>query len=816
MAKTFSFDDWDYLSDEAGLIPVQEGGAGVRRQPGPTVVPIPGNAPPRQAAPRQVAPPVQAQPAPAPAPQQATPAPKLDEFDYFGEATKPVEQPKAPAAPPSPYAEKDADTWLGRRWQDIKGKQDPRYKDLPALVDTGEVPLETDAQAKLAMPGDDAYGDILKKSLGGRFKGIEKDANGYAIVNYLDEKGRPQKAYVNKPGLDWQDIDRGISGAMPFVAGGGLVGKLLGKAAAPLIVRAPVQALTAGAVSGAQDVSASGMGSEQGFDAPKAIGAMAGGVLGEVAAPAIGAVWRKLVTEPSLFNRSTGQLTEKGMEAARAAGLDPTDIPESVAREFAKRFARTGQEADAAMGAQMDDLGLRSTVGQRSKDVSQLSREQAMRDGAWGQEAADRIKAFDKGQWDDMTGLTLGTTSNGKPGMAPQLAPKRIAGEKSPDYTPNQVGIGIAERLNTAREAARATERQAWEGLGNIEATEPAIAALPDYVNKALGGFKINERTTPVASQMAQDVQSFINGKAPKQVAEFLRNDPVTNVNEFRKMIGSQMADMERGADKTAAGKIYDGVNTWIRDMAEQNLLTNPNDAAQMTIARGVSRQLHEVFDVPGSTAGAKIMKDILDKTDSPEGIVKALFQGPTSDTPKQGAVSAINAIKQASAKYLPKEEGEALMGDLRLAYWLRLVQTPEGVMFNPQVLLKNIDRSLQSQTSVWNTLYTPEQRRYARQIAEALRNGPTFKDWTIKPNSSRSATVAATMLGDMVKAIFGAVGGKTALGQTAGAAVLAPFRYGWRRAGVNAALESQGRASVPTMIGPYGAAGGAEAYRDK
>lgn len=813
MAKSFSLDDWDYLSDEAGLIPVQEGGAGVRRQPGPTVVPIPGNAPPRQAAPRHVAPPVQAQPAPQP----ATPAPKLDEFDYFGEATKPVEQPKAPAAPPSPYAEKDADTWTGWAAQMVRGKTDSRYKDLPAFIDTdgaNQIGTGRFLAAKTLGAGDASYADMLAAGIKHLNPKLTDDANGFKIISYDGKDGKRISAYVNKPGLDLEDVNRTAFSALPFIATGGAAGAAT--KAAPWIIRAPVQAVTAGATSVAQDAGAYAGGSEQGVDPVKGIAAMAGGAIGETIAPAASALWRKLVTEPSLFNRSTGQLTEKGMEAARAAGLDPTDIPESVAREFAKRFARTGQEADAAMGAQMDDLGLRSTVGQRSKDVAQLSREQAMRDGAWGDDASKIIKAFDENQWRDMTGLTLGTTSNGKPGMAPQLAPKRISGEGSPDYTPNQVGIGIAERLNTAREAARATERQAWEGLGNIEATEPAIAALPDYVNKALGGFKINERTTPVASQMAQDVQSFINGKAPKQVAEFLRNDPVTNVNEFRKMIGSQMADMERGADKTAAGKIYDGVNTWIRDMAEQNLLTNPNDAAQMTIARGVSRQLHEVFDVPGSTAGAKIMKDILDKTDSPEGIVKALFQGPTSDTPKQGAVSAINAIKQASAKYMQKEEGEALMGDLRLAYWLRLVQTPEGVMFNPQVLLKNIDRSLQSQTSVWNTLYTPEQRRYARQIAEALRNGPTFKDWTIKPNSSRSATVAATMLGDMVKAIWGAVGGRTVVGQTAGAAVLAPFRYGWRRAGVNAALEQQGRASVPTMIGPYGAAGGAEAYRDK
>jgi hypothetical protein len=185
-----------------------------------------------------------------------------------------------------PFAEPDAPSWLGRRWQDIRGKQDPRYKDLP--VYSGADDLVGLANAKLLGPDDEGLANIIKHNLGDRFVGLKKDANGYPILTYRGEDGKEQSAYVNRSGLDWEDVDRGISGAIPYVASATGVGRLFKGAGAAWQVG--TQALTAGATSAATDAGAAAMGSEKGIDAGKAAFATLAGGAGQALAGPIDAL----------------------------------------------------------------------------------------------------------------------------------------------------------------------------------------------------------------------------------------------------------------------------------------------------------------------------------------------------------------------------------------------------------------------------------------------------------------------------------------------------------------------------------------------
>ena len=53
-----------------------------------------------------------------------------------------------------------------------------------------------------------------------------KDANGYEIIEHRGPDGKPAMAYVNKPGLDFNDVSRGVVGAVPYVASGGALGSM--------------------------------------------------------------------------------------------------------------------------------------------------------------------------------------------------------------------------------------------------------------------------------------------------------------------------------------------------------------------------------------------------------------------------------------------------------------------------------------------------------------------------------------------------------------------------------------------------------------
>lgn len=185
---------------------------------------------------------------------------------------------QAPSATTSPYAEPDAGSWLGRRWQDIRGKQDPRFKDVAAFdwSATGS-PMElndngadwrTVEQAKALGTNDEGLAAVTQKALGDRFVRMEHDANGYPMVVFKGPSGGEERRYINKPGMDWQDVDRGLMGALPYVVTQGIAGKAL--KGAGLLANMGAQAVAGGGTSLATDMAGQAIGTEQPTDLGKA------------------------------------------------------------------------------------------------------------------------------------------------------------------------------------------------------------------------------------------------------------------------------------------------------------------------------------------------------------------------------------------------------------------------------------------------------------------------------------------------------------------------------------------------------------------
>src|SRR3990172_3749396 len=106
--------------------------------------------------------------------------PKVQQVDYFGQATglDKLGAAEAGEAPANPNATPDAPTWLGRRKQDISGRQDPRYKDTATVFEqfTDELTSPT-ATAAVMGASDKQMGDVIAKQLGNRLIRRERDAN---------------------------------------------------------------------------------------------------------------------------------------------------------------------------------------------------------------------------------------------------------------------------------------------------------------------------------------------------------------------------------------------------------------------------------------------------------------------------------------------------------------------------------------------------------------------------------------------------------------------------------------------------------------
>jgi hypothetical protein len=707
-------------------------------------------------------------------------------------------------AAPNPMAELDADTWLRRRGQDIMGKQDPRFKGFPALSDALLEEGSTDVTRPMGLSAlvnasDAQLGDIAKSALGERFIGVEKDANDYNVIRYRGKDGSEKAAYVNQPGLDVNDLGRAATGSLPFLATGGVIGGLA--KGAGLGIQAISQAAGAGGTSIADDLAQMPLGSEQGVELPKAGITSAFGFAGPLVAKGVSALARRLVTIPSLFDKTAGKLTPKGEAVAKSAGVDPAQLSAEAQKTFAKTYAMTADTAEAATRSKVEPFGIPATKGQVSKDPFLLTQEEGMRRRLYGENAQDVMRAFDNEQALAVREAALGNKPNAIGG---QIAPGRQAASAPQDTNPMTLGTSVREGATTAREAAKAAESAAWENVGPMTATQQALDTLPDAIQARLGADVIvDTELTPIAAKMAKEMDRFVSGEAPQQVAKVLKSSPVQEVGLMRKRLLSISRGAETQTDKRAATALYDAYNDWIDEAANRNLLSgDPNSAAAMKVARGFTREVREIFSPSQSgksTPAAKRLAAVMESADSPEGVINQLLGSSGSRGVDSGTVNALANLKTGLDRFAPQDVAKGAWDDVRLAYWVRLVQGRNGEMLGPQAMTNNIKSALASQQSVVRTLYTPEEVKSIRQFVQAL-DTIAFKP----PNASGSGYTAANFAKELGLKLFNAFGLQSKLAQTA-------IEYsGLPKAAGTAAARSAVNQGVVARPPSYGSAGGA------
>jgi len=269
-------------------------------------------------------------------------------------------------------------------WQrNITGMQDPAQGQLPSVYSQypGELEGPT-GRAALFGASDAQMGDIVQKSLGDKFVRREKDANGYDVFITRGADGQEQKAYLNKPGLDLEDVARGVRGALPYMLTGGAAG-LAGRGAGVLANMA-LQGGGAAATSVAGDVAQMPMGSEQGVELEKA--GWAGGL--SAAGPAAGRAVGNVVTAlKDKFTPVAGALQGKSGRAISAVEEAMAASPNLTPASYATMKGQLGPEAmlgDMGATLQGDAAVLARTPA--AKDVAAVK----LSDRQFG--AADRIK----------------------------------------------------------------------------------------------------------------------------------------------------------------------------------------------------------------------------------------------------------------------------------------------------------------------------------------------------------------------------------------------------------------------------------------
>jgi len=670
-----------------------------------------------------------------------------------------------------PNAEPDADTWLGRRGQDIRGKQDPRFKDVSTVYEQFPEELRSPtATAAMLGASDPQMGDIVQKSLGDRFVRRERDANDYELFVTRGADGQEQRGYLNKPGLDTQDLWRTLYGITPYLAVGGAVGAAT--KAWPLVARAGAQGIGAGGTSIAGDVAQIPMGSEQLIEGTKAAIATGAGVGGSLLGDAASAVYQKFFAVPGLFDKTTGRLTEKGAAAAREAGLDVADVQGEIAKTFAQTYAKTGSASQAAVKAQEAEFGIPSTVGQRTKDPQLLTQEESMRRGIYGEKAKGVINAHDERQRaavDYAARTAVPNTFKAESiraggSMDPRAS---LTGSASPPAQAVELGDSIRSGLRSAKDAAKSKEASAWEGATDILPKPEAFDLLPDALAGQLGGMRVTPQMEKAAG-MARAIDDYVKGKAfAEPVADVLRQSPVKTIDEMRRQLLGMYKGAKDPTDASAARALYDGFNDWIEQAASKELLLGrPEAAANLRTARDVTKTIQSIFSpaVKGrKTPAAKIIADVMENADTPERIIDTIFRRDPTSTLRDGSVDALRSMKRALDDYADPRVASDTWADMKIAYWQRLVQNKRGDVFSAGQMLGNIKAALNNQTTLVRTLYSKTEIAQMQRLAGAL-DRIVYKP----PNASGSGYTAASLAKEFFGKLFEAFGSKSIIARTA------------------------------------------------
>jgi hypothetical protein len=671
----------------------------------------------------------------------------------------------APSAPTP-----DAPGFFGKIGQMITGKQDPQYADTPSVFSQNQDLLQAPTgTAAMLGASDEQMADVMKKNLGDRFIGMSKDANGYPLIQYKDQTGNPTLGYVNKPGLDSEDVVRGVKGALPYAAAAEIAGPVLG--AYGLMTRIPAAFGIGGSLSVGGDKALEPLGSEQGIEYGKAAVNAAAGPVAELAGAGGRALYQKFIAIPKYFDKSTGELTLEGLQAAQKMGLDPSTMASNVKAEFAKTYAMNPKDTSQMLQSVSDaEFGIPSTVGQRSKDSEQLMLEKNLRYGLQGLEAKTIMQSLDQTQNDAVENAVRSTI------------PSRLTGTKvnvPSNYTPGDYGQNIADSLKSAKTAAKAEENAAWPnqpltvkteasqvagpmtpltGVTKTATTAKALPLLNEELKTNLAPYAnvINPENTPTAFKMWAYLNDFMQGKKPNSALHnALGLEGANDIDSVRKAVGLMSKDAETATDKMVSKAVYQSYLDWMSKAADHSLLSGDAAAvAQFHNARDISREMNQIFKPSegGSlTPGGKLLESIQANADTPERVVSALFTGPQADI-KAGAIEAIDKMKQGFQRYLPPDQAAKAWNDIRLAYWSKMTNVKTGDLAGYQLLKSNLKTMLNQQGTLAAKLYSPAEIAQIKRFIGQL-DKITYKD----PNPSGSASGIGAMMKQFVGKILDA-----------------------------------------------------------
>lgn len=545
--------------------------------------------------------------------------------------------------------------------------------DAGEFEDTGSLSGNLKAAAGfVATPSDFGRANILQ-NINPEIE-IQQDEDGHYMARLPGEEWD----YINKPGLSAQDFTTVVAEIvkyLPAAKAGGMVAKTLAG-------RAGVTGVSSGLTSGTEDWAADQLGSGTGIDPVKAGVATLFGGLSEPVAKTAAVLWRKMPWKRGLVT-STGELTDKGVEAAKAAGIDPEKVTPEIAKaldDMARKGLDFTDDAQAVIaGEVVDPQRIPATAGEAAGNRGQMAAEAAMEAGGRGPQARVIVEDFRRKQGSAMV----------------TAADDLSRGLDDPLDAANVIGTAIKDKADDAWNAVNDAYDAFRQSPGAFN-TESYNAFTKNTLRKRFAYEGIDLENSPAA----KFALSVLKRAAPSGSSVKMKPVTITRIERSRQDLLKAWRTAEP-ADKHIYGTAVAALDAWY-DKALRTALVS-GDKAQIktlvTVARESRKKYAAQFgknDVKGARgrmtddAGDFVEKVVIGKLTSSELAQKLFDKGVRNSGTSTRVVQRLETIFGRGSDEWALLEGGALRNLLSgkggMLRGVRLDQNGQAMLSNDAI----------------------------------------------------------------------------------------------------------------------------------
>ena len=554
--------------------------------------------------------------------------------------------------------------------------------------------------------------DIYKKHFPN--EASRTDKNGNIIVT-----NNGKEYYLNRPGLSEQDATDFGTGALvtlPFAGLGGKVAQGLG-----VLGRMAGTGVGSGVGSVVQDAASRSSGSEQPISIPRAAASAAFGAGFEGLSPAVSALYRNVIPSPKLFDPVAGTLTAQGRITLEKMGVNPSEISDNLARQFAKEAATAASPKAALSHAQALTLPMpiKLTKGQISGRNGDQMFEDLASKGAYGEGAETTMRGVRGRQQDALAGNA-------------QAIQDRLAGGTSSISHPNDAGELVAGKI----QGMSAQKRNATSAA--YDAAENAVAGVPQSEMQGLV-FNVSRAVATFDPQRVPSVFSAIGRLDKLSGSGGSSSVLLREVEGARKALSALRASND-GVERAAAGDAIKALDGQLDDLFTRSMIQGDQAALDAwKNARANNAEFMKNF------RAGDVVEKIAKGEVSPERSVDAIFNSAHVFGGKDTASSL------AKVKGLLGEDSQE-WNALREAAWLRIMkkaESPSGEI-SGQKLRTAMNNATFQNRDIMGELFTSEEVKLMKQftdVADKVTGG-------IK-NTSNTTPAIANMVQKMFASSF-------------------------------------------------------------